>query len=126
MAGHELVESVDERPGAKRSQRTAERPRQPKFREHGHTAATVACDRRAVARNEPEALAAPLLGDGSEQALRLLVSERKQRKLFLPVEPDDDPRRPATELSAAVEEHDGAPQLHQAESVRRRKPPWCS
>jgi hypothetical protein len=126
VAGHELVEGIDELPGAKRAQRAAQRPRQPQLREHRHTAATVARDRRAVAADEPEALAAPLLGDGSEQELRLLVCERKQRKLFLPIEPDDDPRRPATELSAAVVEHDGALELHQADSVRRRKPPWCS
>jgi hypothetical protein len=127
MAGEHLVDAVDERAGPERSQAATERPRQPQLGEHSDPASVVAGEGRAVAQDEPPALVPPLVRDRLEQALRRLVGQREQRELLLSVERDDDPRRPAAELSAAVEEQDGSQQrLGHAESVLRRKPPWCA
>jgi hypothetical protein len=47
-----------------------------------------------------------LLGHGPEEAVGLLVRERDQRQLLVPVKLGDDPRRPRAEPSAAGVEKD--------------------
>lgn len=108
VAGHELVERVDERGGADGSQPAAERVGQADLREERHAPAVVAGKGSAVAEDEPPTLATGILGHGRQQTAGLLVLERKQGQLMPAVERGDDPRRPAAELSAAGVEQNGA------------------
>jgi hypothetical protein len=63
-------------------------------------------NRRAVAEDEPPALAALIRGNLGEHVFGRLVLEREQRELLAAVEPGDEPRRPAAEPSPArVEQH---------------------
>lgn len=125
MAGEELVQRVDEHGRPRCAQHAAERAGEPHLGEERGAAPVVARHRRPVAEDEPPALAAGLLGDGGEQAARLVVLERKQRQLLAAVERGDDPRRPAAEPSAAgVEQHRAwQPQLGHEASVCDRPPP---
>jgi hypothetical protein len=95
------VERVEDRGQSEHAQQPAERPRQLHLGKERETPAAVARDWRAVPKHDPPALAAPLLGNRHEQAIRLFVGLRKQREFLAAVEPGDDPRRPAAELSAA-------------------------
>jgi hypothetical protein len=52
--------------------------------------------------------------DACEQVVGLLIVQRKQRQLFVSVEPDDAPRRPPAEPSGAGIEHHRAKELHAA------------
>ena len=67
----------------------------------------VASDRRAIAKDEPPAVAARVLRDGREQPTCLLIRQRKQREVLPSIHRGDDPRRPATEPSTAGIEEDG-------------------
>jgi hypothetical protein len=132
VASHELVQPVEERRGAERSQRGAQRPGQAELEEQRDAASAVAGNEGAIAEDEPPTLVPRLLGNRCEQRVGLVICERKQRKLFVPVDPGDDTRRPAAELSTAgVEENRarnardrrraGAPVLCHADSVRRKR-----
>jgi hypothetical protein len=106
VPGYDLVEGVDDRGGVERSKHPPEGPGQPDFREQQDAASRVARNRSPVAEDEPPAFVARVLGYACEQAAGLFVGERQQSKLFAPVEPGDDTRRPAAELSGAgVEEN---------------------
>jgi hypothetical protein len=76
MAGDKLVQPIDERGHPERSQRAAQRARQPELGEDRHSSPIVARNRAAVAKHEPPAFAARLLGHGFEQGAGLLVGER--------------------------------------------------
>jgi hypothetical protein len=93
------------------SERTPQRPRQPNLGQECDAASCVAGDRSPVAENEPPAFEPGIFGYGCEQAVGLVVVQRKQRHLFVPVEPDDDTRRPTAELSGAGIEHHGPREL---------------
>jgi hypothetical protein len=74
-------------------------------------------DRRAaryqasIRLDEVPALEPLLLGHGRHERGDGLGVERKESELSAPVEPGDDPRRPAAEPSVAVVEHDRATKL---------------
>ena len=114
VTGHDLVECIDERRRVECSERTSHRPRQPEFGHEHNAAAGVTCNRSPVRENEPPAFEPGIFGDAYEQAAGLLIVQRKQRQLFVSVEPDDAPRRPPAELSGAGIEHHGAKELHAA------------
>jgi hypothetical protein len=101
VAGHELVERVEEARGAEGPQHVSERSRRPHFEEERDGASGVARDWRSVPQDEPPAFVPRVFGHGPEQTIGLLVGERQQRQLFASIEPGDDPRRPPTELSGA-------------------------
>jgi hypothetical protein len=106
VSGYDLVEGVDERGGAERSERPLQRPRQPDLGEERHAATRVAGDGRPVAKDQPPAFVARFLGHVSEEAAGCFVGQRQQSELFSPVEPGDDTRRPPAELSGAGIEQD--------------------
>jgi hypothetical protein len=110
VAGHELVEAVDERRGAEGPQYASEWACHAQFEKEGDSASGIAGDRRAVPEDQPPTFIARVLGHGPEQAIGLFVGERQQRQLFASVELGDDPRRPATELSGAGVEQNWARQ----------------
>jgi hypothetical protein len=114
VTGHDLVERIGEPRHLECSERTSHRPRQPEFGQEHNAAAGVTCNRSPVTENEPPAFEPGIFGDACEQAAGLLVVQRKQRQLFVSVEPDGDPRRPPAELSGAVIEHHRAKELHAA------------
>jgi hypothetical protein len=93
------------------AQRPADRSGQAQLGEERRAPAAVTGNRRAVAEDEPPALAPRLPGDGGEQTVGLRIVEREQGELFVTIEPGDEPRRPAAEPSAARVEHDGAPEV---------------
>jgi hypothetical protein len=114
-------------------EQSPERAGQTQLEEERHASAAVTRSQRPVAPNEPPALGACLSGNGSEQTVGLGIREGEQREVLIPVEPRDDPRRPAAELSAAgVEEnrawklrgrYDGA--IWNFRHPRRLRPPLC-
>ncbi len=106
MASHEPVERVDEWRQSEPAKQLAERPGQLDLGEERYPATAVARDQRAIAEHEPPTFVACLLGDCREQPAGRLVRERKQCQFLASVECGDDPRRPATELSAAGIEQD--------------------
>jgi hypothetical protein len=123
MAGYQPVQGVDEHRCVKRSQHASERTRKPDLGEERHTSSGVAGHQRAVAENEPPTLAAGFLGYRSEEAVGLRIAEWKESHLPVSVERGDDPRRPATEPSAAGIEQYGtwvnsALQLHRILTFR--------
>jgi hypothetical protein len=110
VAGHELVERVEEGRGAEGPQRAPERAHRTHFEEQSDAASGIARDGRAVPEDEPPALVARVIGHRREQTSGFLVGQRQQRQLFTSVELGDDPRRPPTELSGAGVEQNWAPQ----------------
>jgi hypothetical protein len=109
MASRELVERVKQLGRAERSQCAAQPPSQAEFGQECDATSSVACERRAVAEDEPPTLSARLLGHGSEEAAGVVVVEREQSQLLVAVKVDDEPRRPAAELSATGVQKDRAP-----------------
>jgi hypothetical protein len=114
VTGHDLVQRIDERRRVECSERTSHRPRQPDFGQEHNAAPGVTCNRSPVTENEPPAFEPGIYGDACEQAACLLIVQRKQRQLFVSVEPDDAPRRPPAELSGAGIEHHRTKELHAA------------
>lgn len=114
VTGHGPVQRIDERRRVECSERTSHRPRQPDFGQEHNAAPDVTCNRSPVTENEPPAVEPGILGDACEQAACLLIVQRKQRQLFVSVEPDDAPRRPPAELSGVGIEHHRAKRLHAA------------
>jgi hypothetical protein len=112
VTGQDLVERIDERRGIECSEHASHRPGKPDFGEERDATSGVAGNRRSVAEDEPPAVVPRLLGHGSEQAAGLSIGERQQSKLFTSVEPGDDTRRPAAELSGAGIEHNRAREPH--------------
>lgn len=114
VTGHDLVQRIEERRRVECSERSSHRPRQPDFGQEHNAAPSVTCNRSPVTENEPPAFEPGVFGDACEQTAGLLVVQRKQRQLFVSVEPDDAPRRPPAELSGAGIEHHRAKELHAA------------
>jgi hypothetical protein len=110
MAGHEPVQLVDDPRCACRSQQGGQRAGEAELGEKRDAPSAVARDGRAIAKDEPPAFGPFRLGHGGEQRVGLLICEREQGHLPLPVELGDDPRRPAAEPSAAGVEKDWARQ----------------
>lgn len=108
MASYHFVQRVHERRRSRGSQHPAERAGQPDLGEERDAPTAVAGTQGPVAEDEPPALAACLLGHGREQIAGFVVSEREHRQLLVPVERDDDPRRPPAELSATRVEQNRA------------------
>ena len=77
MVGHELVERVDERRRAERSEEASNRPRQPHFGEKRDSAAGVAGNRRPVVEDEPPAFVPRVSRHTGEQAPSLFIGERR-------------------------------------------------
>jgi hypothetical protein len=100
MARQKPVQRVHQHRCSHGSQGSAERAGQPDLGQKSNAPAAVAGKQGAVGKDEPPALPVCLLGHGREQAAGFLVGQREQRQLFAPVDRGDDPRRPATELSA--------------------------
>jgi hypothetical protein len=107
----DLVERVENEGETQDTSQPAERAEEAELREDGHGSARVARDRCAVAQHDPPARAAPLFRNVREQAVRVRVRQGQQSELLAAVEHGDDPRRPATELSAAGVEQNGAEKL---------------
>ena len=106
MAGYQLVERVDERRGAQRSEHAAQGPGQPDLGEQRHAAAGVAGNRRPVAQDEPPAFSSRVLRYACEEAAGLIIGERQERQFLASVERGDDTRRLPAELSGAGIEQD--------------------
>jgi hypothetical protein len=117
MAGNEFVQRIEERRRPQRPEEARERTREPELGEQRHTPAAVAGNRRAVPAHQPPTLAAGFLGNGREQLLRVGIRQREEGQLLVSVKPGDNPRRPATELSAAGIEENRPPQA--ADPARR-------
>jgi hypothetical protein len=115
VTGHDLVECVDDRRRVYCAEHVFHWPRQPDLGQERGAAPGVTGDRSSVAEDEPKASEPRSVGHAGEQAAGLLIVQRKERNPFVSVEPDDDTRRPPTELSGAVIEQDGA-----------KKPYWMS
>lgn len=114
VAGHDLVERVDDRRRVDCPERPSHRPRQTDFGQEHDAASGVTGDRGPVADNEPPAFEPGVFGHACEQTTGLLIRKGKNRDFFVSVESDDDTRRPSAELSGAVIEHHGATELHPA------------
>jgi hypothetical protein len=111
MACDELVDRVQQRGGTKHPECATQRASESELAQEGETAACIPLDRCPVSKHEPPALVAGLPGDRREQPAGLVVRERKQGELLAPVEPDGEPRRPATESSGAGVEQDRSREL---------------
>jgi hypothetical protein len=106
VTGHQLVERVEDRGEPKEAKGAADRGSNPDLTQKLNAAALVTRHERAVAKHQPPALNASVLGNTGEKLLRLLISEWEEREPLAPVESGDDPRRPAAEPSASsVEQH---------------------
>jgi hypothetical protein len=68
-------------------------------------------DEPAVSKREAPALVARGLREWSEERARFLVVDREDGKLVVPIESDDDTRRPAAEASTRVVEQDRPAEL---------------
>jgi hypothetical protein len=101
LTGHDLVERVDERRDVQCSEHASQRPGKPDLGEERDTSSGVARNRCAVPEHEPPAVVPRFIVDGCEEAAGLSIGERQQSQLFASVEPGDDTRRPAAELSGA-------------------------
>jgi hypothetical protein len=101
VAGHDLVERIEERRSVQHPEHASQAPGQPDLGEERDGAAGVAGNRRPVAEHEPPAFVPRFFGHSCEQAARLFVGERQQSQLLVSVEPGDDTRRPPAELSGA-------------------------
>jgi hypothetical protein len=110
VTGDEPIERIDERGRTEDLQQPAEPECQPELDEERHASAPIARQRRPVAKDEPPALTARLLGDGVEQTGGLVVGQRQQRKAFVSVELGNDPRCTAAESSPARVQHHRARQ----------------
>jgi hypothetical protein len=77
MAGHELVESVDEPGHPQRAKGMTERAGRVELDEQQHAAASVPPDGRAVSEHEPPTFGASRRRDGREQPAGLLVGQRQ-------------------------------------------------
>jgi hypothetical protein len=118
MPSYDLVEPVEEPRRMRCSQHAPEWAGKPKLGKQRHAPSAVAGDRRPITEHEPPTFVPRLLGHGGEQDAGLLTGERKQRQLAASIEPGDDPRRPAADLSAAgVEKH----RTEKAGAGRRRR-----
>jgi hypothetical protein len=115
VTGYDLVECVDDRRPVHCAEQVFRRPRQPDLGQERGAAPCVPGNRSSVAVDEPKASEPRILGHAGEQAAGLLIVQRKERDPLVSVEPDDDTRRPPTELSGAVIEQD-----------RAKKPYWMS
>jgi hypothetical protein len=114
VAGHDLVERVDDRRRVDCPERPSHRPRQADFGQERDAAPGVTGDRGSVADNEPPAFEPGVFGHACEETTGLLIRKGKNRDFVVSVEPDDDTRRPPAELSGAVIEHHGATEWHAA------------
>jgi hypothetical protein len=100
MTSHELVERIHEPTRPNGAQDPRERAGQTDLGEERHAPSCIPWNRSAVAENDPPTVVPGLFGYRREQAVGFCLLEREERQLFVPVEPGDDPRRPAAELSA--------------------------
>ena len=122
MAGDKAVHAVEHAVGDD-SQKQAERLRESQ-REQELASAHAVADRRAACAYEVPARVALALGDICQQRRRLLVPQRQEVELLVPVELGDDPRRPAAQSSVGVVEKDGALALgHSASHPRYEAAP---
>jgi len=110
VTGDEPIEGIDEPCRVEGLQQPAEPACQAELEEERHAATPIARQWRPVAKDEPPALPACVLGDGVEQASSLVVGERQQRNLSVSVELGNDPRCPAAEPSPARVQHHRARQ----------------
>jgi hypothetical protein len=115
VTSYDLVECIDDRRRVYCAEHVFHRPRQPDLGQERGAAPGVTGDRSSVAEDEPKASEPRIFGHAGQQTAGLLIVERKERNPFVSVEPNDDTRRPPTELSGAVIEQDGA-----------KKPYWMS
>jgi hypothetical protein len=113
VTGYDLVERVDDRRRVYCAEHVFHRPRQPDLGQECAAAPGITGDRSAVAEDEPKASEPRIIGHAGQKAAGLLIVQRKERNRFVSIEPDDDTRRPPTELSGAVIEQD------------RAKKPYC-
>jgi hypothetical protein len=110
VTGDEPIEGIDEQRRMEDLQQAAEPACQAELDEERHASAPIARQRRPVAKDEPPALTARLIGDGMEQTDGLVVGQRQQRKAFVSVELGNDPRCTAAESSPARVQHHRARQ----------------
>jgi hypothetical protein len=110
MPRDELVQHL-EHAARKQGEGSREPTGAPHLLEHGDAAATEA-DERSVPQDDAPARE-PLVRPEHRQMLsRLGVVQRQERKLVVPVERGDDPRRPSAESSPAVVEQDRPLRVH--------------
>jgi hypothetical protein len=102
VTGYDLVECVDDRRPVYCAEHVFHRPRQPNLGQERAAAPGVTGDGSSVAEDEPKASEPRIFGHAGQQEAGLLIVQRKERNRFVSVEPDDDTRRPPTELSGAV------------------------
>jgi hypothetical protein len=101
MASRKPVECVNHLGRAERSKQAAQRAGQSDLGQERDAPSVIARHGRAIAEDEPPALATCFLRHRCEKTVCLLIGEREQSQLFATVESGDDTRRPAAKPSAA-------------------------
>jgi hypothetical protein len=105
---HESVERVHERSRPQGTEDPGQGTSQADFGKERHAPAAVAGNQCAVPEDDPPTLAPLFVRHGGKQTAGRRIGEREQGQLLAPVEPDDDPRRPAAERSSVGIEQDRA------------------
>jgi putative membrane protein len=110
LTRHDPVRGAQGALEPKRACEATERPERTEALEQPH-GRRAAGHHAPIAFDEMPAGEAGLLGERLEERRGARVAHGKERELFAPVEPGDDPRRPAAEASVAVVEQHGATKL---------------